>query len=298
MRTRLNLEHLDTFRDVVEQGSFSGAAQRANLSQPAVSLQIRQLERRLGVTLLERVGRKATATAAGTELLGHAGLIGAAVSDMLDAMARHATGTSGRIRLGTGATACIFLLPPILRELRQRLPDLEITVSTGNTVDIVRAVEENRLDIGLVTMPAAGRMLQVTPIVDDEFVVVAPQNMPLPARVTPAVLAQLPVLLFEPGGNTRRIADQWFAKAGASLKPVMSLGSVEAIKELAAAGLGCAILPMMAVRSMRTPMKVRSLSPRLHRQLALGIRHDKPLNRGLRALIAGVRKAAGKSAHL
>src|SRR5262249_35015432 len=147
----------------------------------------------------------------------------------------------------TGATACIFLLPAVLKDVRKRLPALEITVATGNTPDILKALEDNLLDVGLVTMPVAGRMFDVTPVLEDEFVVLAAPGMTLPARVTAAALADKPVLLFEPGGNTRRIADEWFTRAGVRLAPVMSLGSVEAIKELVAAGLGCAILPGMAV---------------------------------------------------
>ena len=291
----LNLDHLHAFAEVVRLGSFSAAAERANLSQPAISQQIRQLEARLGVRLLERVGRRARPTAAGAELLEHATRIDAVVTAALDGMARHATGGAGRVRLGTGATAAIFLLPPLLRDLRRRLPGLEITVGTGNTADIVKAIEDNLIDLGLVTMPVAGRMLEVTPVLEDEFVAIAPRlEIRLPARVTAAALAELPVLLFEPGGNTRRITDAWFARTGVALKPIMSLGSVEAIKELVAAGLGCAVLPRMAVRKPadRAGLTVRSLSPRLQRKLAVVVRRDKPLHRGLREMVTALKALA------
>jgi len=287
----LNLDHIRAFADVIELGSFSAAAERANLSQPAISQQIRQLETRLGVKLIERVGRRARPTAAGTELLGHAAQIEAVVARAIDGMARHAAGAMGRLRLGTGATACIYLLPPVLRDLRRRFPTLDITVSTGNTADIVKAVDDNIIDLGLVTLPAAGRMLEVTPLLDDEFVMIAPpEDANLPEAVTAADLAIRPVLLYEPGGNTRRIVDDWFALAGVALKPVMSLGSVEAIKELVGAGLGCAVLPRMAVRNSvgRPPVLIRPLSPPLHRRLALVIRRDKPLRRELKEMIAAL----------
>jgi DNA-binding transcriptional LysR family regulator len=283
----LNLDYLRTFLDVIELGSFSAAAERLELTQPAVSLQVRQLEKRLGIRLIERIGRKARPTAAGAELAGYAGQIDALVSTALDSMARHATGAVGRVRIGTGATACIFLLPPILRDLRRRFPTLEITVSTGNTADIVKAVDDNIIDVGLVTLPTAGRMLEITPVLDDEFVLIAPPNMQLPARLTAAALSTLPVLLFEPGGNTRHITDKWFARSDITLQPIMSLGSVEAIKELVRAGLGCAVLPGMATRQARDRkgLVVRSLSPKLHRTLALVIRRDKTLSRGLREAV-------------
>ena len=288
----LNLEHLKAFAAVIDSGSFSAAAERLSLSQPAVSLQIRQLEKRLGATLIERVGRRAKPTAAGTELLIHAGHIDAAVASAINAVAPHASGALGRLRLGTGATACTYLLPPLLRDLRQRYPRVEITVTTGNTADIVKAVEENNIDLGLVTLPAGGRSLEVTPVCDDEFVLVAPRDMVLPARLTAAVLARLPVMAYEPGGNTRRLVDDWFARSGITLQPVMSLGNDEAIKAMVAAGLGCAVLTAMpAGRERRSgALQVRSLSPRLHRTLAIVVRRDKKLHRVLGETIAALKQ--------
>jgi DNA-binding transcriptional LysR family regulator len=226
-----------------------------------------------------------------------AGFGSAAVSSAVDAVAQQTTGTAGRVRLGTGATACIFLLPPILKELRTALPSLEITVTTGNTAEIARAVEDNTIDVALVTLPVSGRSFEITPIMDDEFVLIAPRDMKLPARITPQVLASGPVLLFEPGGNTRRTADEWLARGGVSLKPLMSLGSVEAIKEMVRAGLGCAILPRMAVpaRAEQHDLIVRSLSPKLYRRLAVVIRRDKRLDRGLRQTLSALKALSAKS---
>jgi DNA-binding transcriptional LysR family regulator len=274
---------------VIERGSFSGAATLLGVSQPAVSQQVRQLENRFGVKLVERVGRGASATAAGEALLAHARGIEAAVAAATEAMVPHAAGESGRVRIGTGATACIYLLPAMLRDLRVRFPALDIMVSTGNTPDILRAVEENRIDLALVTLPAAGRMFDVRPILDDEFVVLAPRNMRLPHEITPAELSRLPLLLYEPGATTRRLIDEWSMAAGVAFQPIMELGSVEAMKELIGAGLGCGILPRMALRRQRrSALTVRSLKPRLKRTLGLVLRRDKPLTKGLREMIRAI----------
>jgi DNA-binding transcriptional LysR family regulator len=284
----INPDQLRAFVDVVELGSFSAAAERLHLTQPAVSQQVRQLELRFSLELIERSGRKARPTAAGIELLAHARRIEAAMAATLEALARHAAGTFGRVRIGTGATACIHLLPPMLRDLRKRLPSLDIAVSTGNTADILKLIEDHALDVGLVTMPARGPTLSITPVLDDEFVAIAsPDAEALPARVTPAVLAARPLVHYEPAAQTRRIVDQWCARAGLALKPVMELGSVEAIKELVGAGLGYGVLPSMAVSNAkkRGGLVVRSLTPRLSRKLALVLRHDKRLDRGLREVV-------------
>lgn len=292
----LNLDYLQTFVVVVEHGSFSAAAERLQLTQPAVSLQIRQLERTLEASLIERVGRKARPTAAGVELLSHAGRIQDTVASAVAAVSSRIKGVAGRVRIGTGATACIFLLPPILGKLRKKYPALEITVVTGNTADIAKGIEENTLDLALVTLPLSGRMFEITPVVEDGFVLIAPKNMALPARVSPAVLSTKAVILYEPSGNTRRLADDWLLREGVSLKPVMSLGSVEAIKEMVRAGLGCAILPSMAIRDRETHQNlvVRTLSPKLQRKLAVVVRRDKRLDAGLRHTLAAL-KAIGST---
>jgi DNA-binding transcriptional LysR family regulator len=289
----LNLDHLQAFAEVVRLGSFSAAAARLNLTQPAISQQVGQLEKKLGVKLVERMGRRAMPTAAGAELLEHTARLDGAVAATLESLARFARGEVGRVRLGTGATAAIFRLPPMLRSLRRKLPELEITIATGNTSDVVKAVQDNALDVALVTLPVSGRNLEITPVLDDEFVAVtASDGVKLPARVTPAALARLPVIMFEPGGQTRLVTDQWFFQGGVELKPKMALGSVEAIKRLVGAGLGCAVLPKVAVQEPgdRRSLVVRPLSPRLYRKLAIVVRRDKVLQRGLRETIKALRE--------
>lgn len=291
-----NLDHLQTFADVVRLGSFSAAAARLNLTQPAVSLQIRQLEQKLGLKLIERVGRQATPTAAGRALLQHAGTIDMAVNAALEDVAQHGREVTGRVRIGIGATACIHILPPILSDLRRRFPKLDLMVNTGNAPEILRAIAANSLDLGLVTLPPGnknlGRALDVTPLIDDGFVAIAPKAMKLPDPVTPAQLAALPLVIPEPGGNTRSLIDGWFATAGLAPKAGMELDSVEAIKQLVGAGLGCSVLPGMALATpeARRGLEVRALKPRLSRQLALVLRRDKPLSRGLRETLAALRR--------
>jgi DNA-binding transcriptional LysR family regulator len=257
------------------------------VTQPAISQQIRQLEKRLNVRLVERIGRKARATPAGRDLLAHVGPIGAAVEAAVDAVAAHAGAAAGRVSIGTGATACIFLLPPVLRDLRDRFPEIDIVVSVTNTVDVVRAVLDNELDVGLVTLPASGRMIEVTPLLEDEFAAVSAADRPLAEIATPDVLSAQPLLLYEPGGATRRLVDGWLAGAQRNVRPMLSLGSVEAIKELVAAGLGCSVLPSLALRREedRRGLAIRPLSPPLTRTLGLVVRRDKRLSRALRATV-------------
>lgn len=295
----LNLAHLHAFALVAELGSFSAAADRLGVSQPAISAQIKQLERRCGVRLLERVGRRAAPTAAGAELLRWRGAIDGAIEGALDAVAQYCSEARGQVRLGAGATATIHLLPPVLGALRRQFPGLSVLVSTGNTADVVNAVEDNSLDLALVTLPVPPRgPLSATPVGQEAFVAVAPPGwLPGRGKAGPRALARHPMILFEPGANTRRLIDRWFQKMETPVRPVMELGSVEAIKEMVAAGLGCSILPAMAVtgKAARPDLDVRPLQPPLARELVLVLRRDKPVGRALHQVMQAILARAGQS---
>ena len=288
---KMKLDQLQTFLDVIELGTFTAAADRMGVSQPAVSLQVSQLEKKLGVRLIERVGKTVRPTQAGLTLADHARRIGGDVEAALADMAAFNSDHAGRVRLGTGATACIHLLPPVFRRLKERFPTLQITVKTGDTRDILKEVEDNMLDIALVTLPVTGRMFSVTPVLEDEFVFVASTDTVLPETdISPDDLKDRPLILYEAGGHTRTLVDRWLANAGVSISPVMDLGSVEAIKGLVGAGLGCAILPKSGVGSNpgQSGLSNRPLSPVLKRELAVVVRNDKPRHKGLREMEAAL----------
>lgn len=288
-----NLDQLRSFSTLVATGSFSAAARRLNLTQPAVSRQISELEKRFGVRLVERAGRRARPTRAGEQLLDQIHRIEAAVSDAMAMMVPYQDDVVGRVVIGTGATACIYLLPAILQSLRRRFPALQILVHTGNTPDIVRLVDDNVIDVGLVTAPVRGRSLSVVDAFEDEQVAVFPKKgIAVPKILTPVALADLPLVLYEPGGNTRRSIDDWFRAGGIDARPIMELGSVEAIKELIHAGLGCAILPRMALAKNNKRFVIRPLSPVLRRKLVIVLRRDKVLSGGLRHMLKALESAS------
>src|SRR3546814_15273398 len=105
----------------------------------------------------------------------------------------------------TGATVCTYLLPPVLRALKNRFPNLEIVVSTGNTGEMLRLLEENRLDVAFATLPIPGRGFAVTPVLDDEFMAIFPPDRgPGDGPVTPALLTGRPVVLYVSGRASGR----------------------------------------------------------------------------------------------
>jgi len=290
----LNLDHLTTFRLVISRGSFSGAAEALGLSQPAVSLQIRQLEQTLQVRLIERTSRGIRPTPAGLTLSEHCMKIAAVVSTAVESVSLHSDEITGTVTVGTGATACIHLLPPILQQLRQAHPLLKVDVRTGNTSDIVRAVEENRIDIGLVTLPAAGKCLSVTPLGTDEFIIIMEKDVSEQSAkpLSPDALLSLPLIIFEPGSGTRALIDEWFQQAGHVASPVMELGSIEAIKRMVRAGLGYSIVPRMSVADLeeREGLSLCSMTPSLCRTLGTVMREDRIISRGMNEVLSTLSK--------
>jgi DNA-binding transcriptional LysR family regulator len=289
----LNLDHLDTFRLVISRGSFSGAADALGLSQPAVSLQIRQLEQSLQTRLIERTGRGVRATAAGQALLEHSEHITSAVAMARAAVTQHADEISGTVIIGTGATACIHLLPPLLQQLRHQHPQLKVDVRTGNTAAIIRAVEENQVDIGLVTLPVSSQSVHVSPLYEEDFrvIVSCDSRETVASPVTPVALAALPLIVFEPGSGTRAVIDAWFREAGLRPTPVMELGSIEAIKRMVRAGLGYSLVPVMALEQEedRAGLSVFAPEPELQRSLGIVMRHDRVVSRGMTVVLDGLR---------
>ncbi|MDK4732895.1 LysR family transcriptional regulator [Rhizobium sp. CNPSo 3490] len=286
----LNLDQLATFINVADLGSFTAAADKEGVTQPAVSLQIKGLEKRLGVRLIERVGRRAQPTAAGIDLLSHARRLLQQAAAAEEAMMPHRDGASGRVRIGSGGTASIHLLPRAIAAARQSMPGLEITVSIGNAEDILRDLEANSLDIAVVALPASGRNFEIEPFYEEELLAVAPAGSPVPeGGPDPAFMRGRTLLLYE-GGNTRRAIDAWLAAPDIRIRPAMEFGSIEAIKELVAVGLGWSILPGLAVKRDRAGLlTTSSLQPKLTRRLGMVLRRDKHLTRGLREMIKSLR---------
>ena len=288
----LNPTHLRTLQEIVKRGGFSRAADALHLSQPAVSLHIRQLEEAVGLPVLERVGKRAFPTRAGEILLDHASRVFQELEAAAEAVQRLRGVVAGRIRLGTGATASIHLLPPLLRRLRARYPELELIVVTGNAPDMARGVVNHELDVAVVTLPVAPRRLAISAVYHDPLLAIAPPGARWRRRrpVTAAELAGHPLMLYEPGGTIRRVIDAWFQSAGVTPRVVMELGNEEAIKKLVGAGLGLSIIPAIATRSEAragTLIALR-LDPPLARRLGVVRRTDKPLSPVLEVFLSAL----------
>lgn len=269
----LSLDQLRAFVEVVERGSFTAAAKELNLTQPAVTHQVHELEKRFKVALLERLGKRAYLTQAGEKLIKHARHLLDEDARTQTSMRRFDAGWGGRIRIGTSATILMYALPPILQKLKTDHPQLEIALKAGLTAETLKQLKANSLDLGLCALPIEDPAFETVYLFDDELVaILPPRTAPIPKRVTPAFLSQCPLILGNENSSLRRTVIEWLAQAGAPPKPVMTFDNVEAIKSLVAVGLGASIVPSLCLGTGHVAMGntvVVPLSPRAGRRVGL-----------------------------
>ena len=283
---------------LLETGSYSLAAEKLGVTQPAVSLRIRQLERRLGVSLVDRSSRRLQATEAGTLLLAHIPLIDAAHNSALSALKLGERARKTRLKLGASLTACLHFLPPILGQLNVEYPQLRISVVSGNSPECAHQVAQGALDLAIVTLPIAHEFLLKTRVLHDEFVAIAGAGLAIKKSMASADLRTAPLLLLDRSTNSRKIIDEWREKDGFVDPPVMEFDRVETIKELVACGMGYGVVPRISLlgAGARPDLQIADLYPPLHQTWVLVTRKDRPTSRALEVVRDAI-VLAGSSAN-
>ncbi len=273
----LNFDQLRALLEVVEQGSFSAAARRLNLTQPAVSLQIRELERRFGLRLIERLGKRAHATVPGRELVEAAQRIFRECDHADAAMRRYREGWTGRVHVGMTLTAMIYRLPPILRRVRLDHPGIDLVVTNAPTQNTVENIMQNRIDLGLVNLPVEKRQLKVTPLCPEVLVAIFPVGTrDVPDEITPGYVARQNLLVEHASSSANSLVLGWLSGPAAPHRAPAALGTVEALKSAVASNLGMAIVPEVSIAMHLSDFIVRPLRPSLSRTLALVEHRNKP----------------------
>jgi DNA-binding transcriptional LysR family regulator len=273
----LNLDQLRTLSEVVSHGNFSAAARQLNLTQPAVSLHIRELEQRFGVQLIERMGRRAYATAPGLQLLEHANRMFLECDAAAATMRRFRDAWIGRVHVGTTLTALTYQLPPIMRQLRTDHPGVDLLVTNMPTRDSVDNLMNNVVDLALVTLPIKEPRLRITPLRPEMLVAILPADTKnVPDVITPEYASQQRLVLEHSRGAVHALVMQWLARQLPLSSNPMLVGTVEAMKKLVELGLAISMVPDVAVADRGSELVVRPLYPPIPCTLALAEHTDKP----------------------
>lgn len=297
MTPRLTLRQLQIFRGVAEHGSTTAAAEAVALSQSATSAAISELERMLGLSLFDRIGKRLLLNDNGRSLLPQARALldGAAA---IERWAREGDSQLGAMRIGASTTIGNYVLPDLLAGFRAGLPaavgdNWNVQVSIANSAAVVAGVAAFDLDFGLIEGPCHDPELNVTPWLEDELVVVAAPRDPIMrkrrlGRLPLAALSEAAWLLREPGSGTRESVEQLLIPHLRRLKSGIEFGNTEAIKRAAACGLGIACLSRCVAQDLiRTGALValRTELPRLSRRFLLVMHTRKQRTRGLDRLL-------------
>ena len=266
----LSLDQLRAFVEVIERGSVTAAAKQLNLTQPAVTHQLQELERRFKVELIERIGKRVYLTEAGEKLMAHARHLLDVDANTNADMRRYGQGWLERVRVGTSMTVLMYALPPILRRLKTDHPQLEINLKAGLTSSTLEMLKTNALDLGICALPVDDPAFETVHLFDDELVAILPDNIKeVPKKVTPEFLAGCPLILGNDASALRRTVTTWLTRAGAPPKPVMEFDNVEAIKSLVAVGLGASIVPSLSLGSGHVPAAMSGSSHSIHAPTAV-----------------------------
>jgi DNA-binding transcriptional LysR family regulator len=245
----VNLNHLAVFHAVAQTGSMTLGAGRLDISQPAVSKQVQDLERALGTHLFDRVGRRVRLSQAGEILADYARRLFALANEAEEAMADVRAVGRGRLVIGASTTIGTYLLPGVLAEFARRHPRVELLVHIENTEQVHRRLAGHELDVGLTEGLVENEGLVAEVFHRDELVLIAARGHRLAdqARVSLSAVREEPFILREPGSGTRAVEERALASLKVPVRAVMALGSTEAIKRVVAAGVGLAIVSRLAV---------------------------------------------------
>jgi len=244
------IEALRVFVTVTEQSHFSRAADMLNISQPGVSLHIRNLENELGAKLLHRSPKQVRLTEAGDIMYHRAKQILSLYEEAKQDIQLLQDKVTGSLQIGASFTIGEYVLPKRLAEFAVQYPLVSIQTTIGNTEEIVQAVRSNELDIGLIEGEASAADLIVTPYMKDEMILIAPPTHPLAAErfVDAEMLHNQVWVLRESGSGTRAFSDQFIRDAKISQKRSYIFNSSQSVKQSVVSGLGIAMLSRWVVK--------------------------------------------------
>ena len=273
---------LQLFLALAEKGSITAAARACHVTQPTVSMQLKELAESVGMPLYQVMGRRLVLSPAGEALLESARAMSDEWAVFEQKMASLKGLTQGRLRVAVVSTAKYFV-PGLLGSFCARHPDIDIALQVLNRDGVVARLRDNRDDLYIMSMPPSDMALERQIFMPNPLVVIAPRTHPLVGKrmIKPERLAPERFILREIGSGTRMACDAHFTRLGFRPSVRLELGSNEAIKQAVAAGLGLAIVSRHALNAMHSTDIVAVLDVRgfpVHSSWYVLWRHPKRLS--------------------
>lgn len=296
----MDTRQLAAFCAVVEKRSFSQAAERLGVTQPAVSLQVRALEERLGQRLIDRSGRRVEPTEAGLRVYSNAKRLLQLEEQLIEEVAAGDDAElGGTLAIGASTGPGAHLVPLLLCEFQRRHPHVRIALSIFDTYAVIDKVAERELELGVVGALRRHRSLTFDPLVQDEIVLAVPPGHPAAGgKLTLEQLREEELISMQEGAGVRQVVEQELRRAGLparDLEPRLELGLQESVKSAIAAGYGVAFISRTAIEGELAAgtlavARVEGLEPK--RQIWVVRSRGRPPTRAAEAFLAFAADAA------
>jgi LysR family hydrogen peroxide-inducible transcriptional activator len=290
------LRQLRYFEALARHGHFGRAAEACSISQPALSVQIKELEETLGVELFERAARQLRLSAFGEEFLLRVRDILRSMDELGDLARAHRRQLVGRLRIGVIPTVAPYLLPGMISALTRENGDLDIHIRETVTPKLLQELAEGRLDTAIVALPVSEPSLTEMPLFEENFVLVRPKEdagKPVPSR---DMLREMRLLLLEEGHCFREQALSFCDMGAVRPREILDGSSLSTLVQMVGAGIGVTLIPEIAM-----PVETRSADvsiarfedPQPSRRIGMIWRKTSPIAKQLTEVAELVRRAAG-----
>jgi LysR family hydrogen peroxide-inducible transcriptional activator len=291
------MRQLRYFDALARHGHFGRAAKACAVSQPALSMQIKEMEEALGGLLLERTARQVALTSFGEELAQRVRDILRSVDELGDFARASRDRLAGRLRIGMIPTIAPYLLPGLIENLARLHPEIDIHVRETVTPKLIQEVVEGRLDTAIVALPVSEPSLTEVALFKENFLLVRPgqdEGAPVPSHQT---LREMRLLLLEEGHCFRDQALAFCNMQSSPPREVLDASSLSTLVQMVGAGIGVTLIPEMAVavETRSAPVSVsRFKNPQPSRTIGVVWRKTSPLARQLLEISEAVCLSAGK----
>ena len=277
----MEIAQLRSFCAIIEEQSYSKAAKKGFISQPAISMQIKALENGLDEKLIQRSRNRIVLTEAGKILYQHAKLILLEIDQAKQKIEEIKGLKRGHLRLGCSDTVSHYLLPPLLSDFLNKFPGMDVTIQNKPTSQTVEMLLDHTIDIGIVTLPVKSISLNIQVLFEYEEIAVSCAEMSnqKSGRMSFKQLVQHRLLVLERGTRSRSLLEAEFEKRGDSPESLMEFGSVDVQKKFAEIGFGVAIIPDFAIdpKLTESTLKTYKIKGNPKKQIGWAVRSNQPL---------------------